>query len=64
MHADEELLVPKDETKDLEDPQDEDHGVAETTHVETYRRGKFRARRAEGVNESIPPGVRWGDVKN
>ena len=34
LHADEELLVPKDEPQDVEQPQAEDHGVAETTHAE------------------------------
>lgn len=41
LHADEELLVPKDEPQDVEKSQDEDHGVAESTHVETSRRGDF-----------------------
>ena len=27
LHADEELLVPKDEPQDVEQPHDEDHGV-------------------------------------
>ena len=31
LHADEELLVPNDETQDVEQSQDEDHGVAKTT---------------------------------
>ena len=34
MHADEELLVPKNEAQDVEQPHDEDHGVAEKTHAE------------------------------
>ena len=33
MHADEELLVPKDEPQDVEQPHAEDHGVAENTHA-------------------------------
>ena len=62
FHAYEELLVPKDEPQDVEQPQDEDHGVAETTQAETIRRGKFQAIRVEGVHATIPPGVRWGDM--
>ena len=34
LHAEEELLVPKDEPQDVEHPDTEDHGVAENTHVE------------------------------
>ena len=42
---------------DVEQPQDEDHGVGATTHVE-----KFHARWAEGVHAAIPPGEKWGDM--
>ena len=38
MHAVEELLAPKDETQDVEQPQAEDHGVAKTTHAESSTR--------------------------
>ena len=31
---DEELLVPKDEPQDVEQPHAEDHGMAETTQAE------------------------------
>ena len=31
LHADEELLIPKDESQDVDQPQDEVHGVEETT---------------------------------
>ena len=47
----------KSEPRDLEHPQDEDHGVGATTHTD-----KFRARWAEGVHAAIPPGERWGDM--
>ena len=33
LHADEELLVPKDELQDVDQPQEEVHGVEETTHA-------------------------------
>ena len=59
MHVDEELLFPKNEPQDVEQPHAEDHGVEETTQVE-----KFRARWAEGVHAAILPCVRWGNVKN
>ena len=47
----------KSEPRDVEQPQDEDHRVGTTTHVE-----KFRARWAEEVHASIPPGERWGEM--
>ena len=34
LHAEEELLVPKNEPQDVEKPHEEDHGVAENTPVE------------------------------
>ena len=34
LHAEEELLVPKDEPLDVDQPQDEIHGVEESTHAE------------------------------
>ena len=48
FHVDEELLVLKDEPQDVEQPQSEDHGVAETTHAEpSTRNGRKRTREAE-----------------
>ena len=41
LHADEELLVPKNESQDVEQPHAEDHGVTQTTQAETSRRGEF-----------------------
>ena len=41
LHADEELLVPKDELQEVDQPQDKVHGVEETTHaVPTIRERK------------------------
>jgi hypothetical protein len=41
LHAEEELLVPKDESQDVDQPHEEVHGVEETTQVETsIRNGK------------------------
>ena len=51
------LRAGNSEPQDVEQPQDEDHGVGETTHAE-----KFRARWAEGVHAVMPPGERWGDM--
>jgi len=39
LHADEELLVPKDELQDVDQPQDEVHGVEESTHAAPTIRG-------------------------
>ena len=43
FHAEEELLVPKDEPQYVEQPHVEDHGVAESTHVDpSIRNGRRR----------------------
>jgi hypothetical protein len=34
LHVEEELLVPKDESQDVDQPHEEVHGVEETTHAE------------------------------
>ena len=47
MHADEELLVPKDEPQDVDQPQEEVHGVEETTHAAPTIRGRKRTTEAE-----------------
>jgi len=33
LHAEEELLVPKDESQDVDQPHEEVHGVEEATHA-------------------------------
>ena len=41
LHAEEELLVPKDEPQDVEQPHVEDDGVEENTHAEpSTRKGR------------------------
>jgi len=40
LHADEELLVPKDELQDVDQPQDEVHGVEESTHAAPTIKGR------------------------
>ena len=47
LHADEELLVPKDDLQDVDQPQDEVHGVEETTHAAPTIRGRKRLTEAE-----------------
>ena len=42
LHADEELLVPKHEPQDVDQPQGEVHGVEETTHASPNIRGRKR----------------------
>ena len=40
LHADEELLVPKDELQDVDHPHDEVHGVEESTHAAPTIKGR------------------------
>jgi hypothetical protein len=43
LHAEEELLVPKDESQDVDQPHEEVHGVEETTQEEPFiRNGRKR----------------------
>ena len=57
LEREQDLHAGKSEPWDVEHPQDEDHGVGETTHAE-----KFHARWVEGVHATIPLGERWGDM--
>ena len=50
LHADEELLVPKDELQDVDQPHEEVHGVEETTHAAPNIRGRKRTTEAERLN--------------
>ena len=47
LHADEELLVPKNELQDVDQSQDEVHGVEETTHAVPTIRGRKCITKAE-----------------
>jgi hypothetical protein len=50
LHAEEELLVPKDESQDVDQPHEKVHGVEETTQEEpSIRNGKKRTTKAERV---------------
>ena len=52
LEREQDLHAGKSEPRDVEQPQDEDHGVGETTHAEKFR----------GVHAAIPPSERWGDM--
>ena len=47
LHAEEELLVPKDELQDVDQPHEEVHGVEETTHAAPTIRGRKHTTEAE-----------------
>ena len=48
FHVDEELLVPKNEPQDVEQPHVEDHGVVENTHAyPSTRNGRRRTMKAD-----------------
>jgi hypothetical protein len=48
LHAEEELLVPKDESQDVDQPHEEVHGVEETTQSEpSIKNGKNRTTEAD-----------------
>jgi len=50
LHADEVLLVPKDELQDVDQPHEKVHGVEETTHVAPNIRGRKHTTEAERLN--------------
>ena len=48
LHVEEELLVPKDEPLDVDQPQQEIHGVEDSTHAEpNIRTGRKRTTKSE-----------------
>ena len=57
LHADEELLVPKDEPRDVDHPQEEVHGVEETTHAAPNIRGQTRTTEVERLNLDVAQNV-------
>ena len=58
LHAEEELLVPKDEPMDVDQPQEEIHGVEESTHVEpNIRQGRKRTIEAERLKVDVAQNV-------
>ena len=50
LHAYEELLVPKDEPEDVDQPQEEVHGVEETTHATPNIKGRTHITEDERLN--------------
>ena len=57
LEREKDFHASNNEPRDVEQPQDEDHGVGVTTHAE-----KFRARWEKGMHAGIPPSERWGDM--
>jgi hypothetical protein len=58
LHAEEELLVPKDESQDVDQPHEEVHGVEEATHVEpSTRNGRNRTMEADRLRLDVAQNV-------
>ena len=53
LHADEELLVPKEELLDVDQPQEEVQEVEETTHAAPTIRGNMRTTEAEQLARDV-----------
>ena len=53
LHVDEELLVPKDELQDVDQSQDEVHGVEETTHAAPTIRERNHTTEAERLAQDV-----------
>ena len=58
LHAEEELLVPKYESLDVDQPQEEIHGVEESTHAEpSIRQGRKHTTEAERLKLDVAQNV-------
>ena len=58
LHAEEEILVPKDETQYVDQSQEEDHGVEESTHAEpNIRTGRRHTTEAERLKLDVAQNV-------
>ena len=58
LHAEEEILVPKDEPLDVDQPQEEIHGVEESTLAEpNIRTGRKRTTKAERLKLDVTENV-------
>jgi hypothetical protein len=58
LHAEEELLVPKDESQDVDQPHEEVHGVEETTHIEpSIRNGRKRTMKDDRLRLDVAQNV-------
>jgi hypothetical protein len=59
LHAKEELLVPKDESQDVDQPHEEVHGVVETTHAKpSIKNGIKRTMEAHRLRLYVAQNVR------
>ena len=58
LHAEEELLVPKNEPQDVDQPHAEDHGVEENTHAKpSIRNGRRRTTEADRLRLDVAQNV-------
>ena len=58
LHAEEELLVPKDESQDVDPPHEEVHGVEDSTHAEpSIRNGRRRTTKADRLRLDVAESV-------
>jgi hypothetical protein len=58
LHAEEELLVPKDESQDVDQPHEEFHGVEEATHAKpSIRNGRKRTTEADRLRLDVAQNV-------
>jgi hypothetical protein len=58
LHAEEELMVPKDESQDVDQPHEEVHGVEEATHAEpSIRNGRKRTTEADRLRLDVAQNV-------
>jgi hypothetical protein len=58
LHAEEELLVPKDESQDVDQPHEEVHGVEEATHADPFiRNGRKRTMKADRLRLDVAQNV-------
>ena len=58
LHAEEELLVPKNESQDVDQPHEEVHGVEENTHAEpSIRNLRTRTTKADRMRLDVVENV-------
>jgi hypothetical protein len=54
LHVEEELLIPKDESQDVDQPHEEIHGVEETTQAEpSIKNGRKRTMEADRLRLDV-----------
>jgi hypothetical protein len=58
LHAEEELLVPKDESQDVDQPHEEVHGVEETTQADpSIKNGRKHTTEADRLRLDVAQNV-------